>query len=592
MLSSLKSSLKLSDFKILQWLLIALFLGICFLNFYGWLLVSRFEGDIASRMVLALGPQLGIGRPYTELWEIIPPGYILVFQAWASVFGTAVLAFNLLHLLVLLGTCALLFLMAKQYFKSLSLYIVVATTAVTLISPYIQTMYLSSESLGVFFSLLGFVCLLYGKNPWSKYSGSVAAFIMAGQMKDPFLFGAIAILPMWIWDFGLAKSPSVRVKLFLAGLVGVLAPIGAMLVYLLGLGSLSGYLEVLQYKTVFGGGVPFPVLINRAWNNFKMVYPMFIYFRLHLPTLAGAAIVVKFLSSIFKYFSPRIVKDQILIIPQKQFKVKDLQFRITETEIKQLCMILFIFGSFIGMTMQDRFSTHYLIQAVVPLYMFLAITVSMILQPLTTWPKKRLASLIGLGLSTLLLGVMMVPKPEYIKAYLENIPVGNPLPEKNFSQVMGFLVAGAPSPHSDVLAAEAELRNNLKPDDCILYLYGWHVATAFIYTQHPPCTRFFLPNIVTEDWQRTEYLESVMAHPPAAMIYGRGGADFDIKNFEARVLNFPAILAACYTADAEFIDFYETFPATLYWAKYQAEDLKSCYVTHNTLTTAAPINQQ
>ena len=223
--------------KKVKWFLILFLIGIVLVNFYSWLFETRFEGDIASRMLLALGPQFGLGNPYKDLWEIIPPGYIMIFQVWSVLFGSNILFFKFLHLLVISLCAIFLFLILQKYFRPLIFFIVLIFSSVVLYSPAIQSLYLSSEIFGVLFSLAALYCLLYLKNSFWKVGFATTLFFIAGQMKDPFLFGIAAVAPIFGWEFFTHSSLKFKIKLFLSGVLGGVIPAVGFFVYLFSMGS-------------------------------------------------------------------------------------------------------------------------------------------------------------------------------------------------------------------------------------------------------------------------------------------------------------------------------------------------------------------
>jgi hypothetical protein len=87
-----------------------------------------------------------------------------------------------------------------------------------------------------------------------------------------------------------------------------------------------------------------------------------------------------------------------------------------------------------------------------------------------------------------------------------------------------------------------------------------------------PCTRFFLANIVTQDWQKKEYAKDIMENPPAVIYYRTGGADMNIQKFESEVINISKIIKNCYIKDS--------IEEVIYIPKTKnVEELKNCIRT-------------
>jgi hypothetical protein len=565
------------NFQKIQWLFLPFLIGLCFINFYGWIFQARFEGDIASRMLLVLGPKLGLGAPYKGLWEIIPPGYIVVLQTWAFLFGTKVIAFVFLHFIVLLTSAFFLFLVFKKYFVHPFLFVAaLGSTALTLFSPGIHSMYISSESFGVVFSLAALFCLLYIKDPLWKIGLATTMFFIAGQMKDPFLFGIFAVGPFFLWEFLTHSSFSFRGKLIFSGILGLLIPFLFFAAYLGLLGSFHSYSEVLNYKTQFRSGIDVVQLSAKAWPAFELTQRIVQLWQVSVLNIIYITIVIRILSPLIKKIKITAKEKTISISYKPQLKLPALRLHFVESHFIHFGIFLFIFGSFIGMALQGSFSTHYLIQSIVPLYLALGMLITFVLMPFGRW----LETLIGPQIPTVAVMViaiaLLTPKPFYVRSYVTSWQGGTLSIIPNIPFLLQFFSDQKPKGEPSQLAVEEVIRKRVPADDCILHVYGWHVASTYIYSQRKPCSRFFLPNIVGQDWQKEEYQKSILENPPGAIVYGIGGADLNIKRFEQETINISLILEKCYVVDPQFVLTKQTFSTTLFWPKYAKTELKKC----------------
>jgi hypothetical protein len=80
------------------------------------------------------------------------------------------------------------------------------------------------------------------------------------------------------------------------------------------------------------------------------------------------------------------------------------------------------------------------------------------------------------------------------------------------------------------------------------------------------------------------YQEEIVAHPPAAIIYSRGGSDMNVWSFEAEVINFSEVLKNCYRLDPSVHQYFGYFfaPIDLYWKKdvLTTAQLRQCFIEY------------
>lgn len=551
-------------------IIIALLSLLVLLNFYSWIFEVRFEGDIASRMLLVLGPSLGFGSPYKDLWEIIPPGYILILQIWSAIFGGDILFFKILHLTITALTAVFLFLVLKRYFRSFIFVPVISFAAFVLYSPAIQSMYISSEIFGLLFSLIALTCLLYIKNPFWKIGLATALFFIAGQMKDPFLFGIFAIFPVAAWEFFSHSSFLVKVKLFFSGVLGIAIPGTCLFTYLLLMGSLRSYVKVLNYKTQFRTGIDLIQFFFKSWQAYE--YVQGILQRWFVAT--GILLFIYLLFKILFFIRKKVqfkIKSKVI-----SASIKTATYTFTERYFITMGMVLYVFGNFLGMSLQGSFSTHYLIQGIVPLYLFLGIVCSSILLPISRGLEKVSGPLVAKTILFIVVIFLLLPKSYYLRSYSYYYHYGGFGEKPSPLILLSYLTKPAPVKNTVQDEVEQLIDARVPEGRCIMYVYGWHVASVYIYAKRPPCTRFFLPNIVGLDWQKEEYRKAILNNPPAALLYDTGGSDINWVKFEDEVINFSKIIKNCYVVDPKYINFNKVFPTTLFWPKYEGDELKAC----------------
>src|SRR5687768_5634300 len=90
------------------------------MSFYNFLLFNFDKiatGNASARVLLVVGPMLKIGNPYKDLWEYVPPGYLIIVSIWVYLFGMDMISFRMFHvfLIVLMMLCFIL--ISKKIFK-------------------------------------------------------------------------------------------------------------------------------------------------------------------------------------------------------------------------------------------------------------------------------------------------------------------------------------------------------------------------------------------------------------------------------------------------------------------------------------------
>src|SRR5258708_252339 len=133
-----------------------------------------------------------------------------------------------------------------------------------------------------------------------------------------------------------------------------------------------------------------------------------------------------------------------------------------------------------------------------------------ILIPFAHWLENILGPLLPKIIIFIIIVMMMLPKSYYIRIYAYSNYHGYLAGKPGLRDVFKYLSTNTPNDNNPQVEAEKLIDQRVPKDRCVLNIYGWHVASFYIYTKRQPCTRFFLPNIVGQDWQREEYRSSVL----------------------------------------------------------------------------------
>jgi len=93
---------------------------------------------------------------------------------------------------------------------------------------------------------------------------------------------------------------------------------------------------------------------------------------------------------------------------------------------------------------------------------------------------------------------------------------------------------------------------------CLQRAYGWAAGMSYRLNKLPPCSKYFLPNLIVDSpFHQLQFKLELLQQPPAVVLYSSGtGADLNVAQFEQRAAPWSAILRTCYqstTLATEFV---------------------------------------
>jgi len=524
-------------------LLIISFIGVFYfatLNLFSFSSVNRIGNDSINYILPALAPKFEMGVPYRDYFENNPPGILLLTWGWTSFFGYSNLSFKILHFITLISASFLFYLITKKAFPLFFGPILVIFSSVVLFSPMLDTFLLTSEQIGLCFSLLGLVLLLWIKDDkifWRFFLASIFLFL-ASQMKDPFGPVLICLLPP-LFFYLVRKESQKFFKAVFAMFLGTALSLGTIIVYLGVIGSLNAYLEMLRLKTeIYHISLSADNLIYRLLSSIQQLKDLVIYPQYSLVFL------------FFLFFVLFLVKKII----NKNASLKEsliIKINLDEKAIIYSILIFYVIGNFIGFELQGKVGSHYLIQMVIPVYILVALVLLSLYKailPTNLEFSSRFKIHTGILKVSILCLVTLLLFPKYLRSYSHLYKTFS------YSKLISNLTEGQKMP-----PLETYIQNKTSKDDCILSLYGWGTPTTYFYSQRRPCTRFYTPNLIT-DRNKFEFREQILVHPPAAIFYTKVGADMDIDGFEKNIFNVSKTLKYCYKRDVIYEELF--FPAS------------------------------
>lgn len=524
---------------------------------------SKLVGNGASRTLVALGPMLGIGAPYRDLYEFAPPGYYMMISSWVHIMGMSMPSFRLLHATLILvhGVCVLLICRKLFPWRWLS-WIVFSFTIIVAHSRIVQSDIFSVDLAATMFALAGLTTILYVRNIiWRLLFGS-ALLLMAAQMKDIYILTLITLAPLYLKEF-LDRSESQFYKIVLISLLGPLTILATAFAYIARLQVMPSYIEVFKDKMV----------VAQHYDSWEAYYslnsPLIKHFNTYFMehgALFAILILSFYLILLAVYIFNKFKKTNSfhlnwLFNLSNYFKQWLDQYSQSSSGSRTAC-IVFVLSLLGGLTLygQHTVDTRFI--------------------PVTTC----LYLLIGILLVEPVSSVNRVFKSVWIKVSLCFILVLLIAPQKT---VLSTYLAGFPKSPPFNTEIDAEIARRTATEDCILHVYGWEVSSTYTYNRRKPCTKYFLINHLSMFGKRRikrEYREQIFANPPAALIINTKGADFNIKEFEENVMNMTRLVAHCYLPDPKFQEYegYFMAPISVYWPRLDLtkDQLKECVSTY------------
>lgn len=561
-----------------------LILGVLTTTLY-YLHFQKIFGNTSSRMLLVLGPYLNMGKPYTDLWEFVPPGFLMFANAWVGLFGWGMFSLRSMQILILAMLGISFLLVVRKIANNLILEFMIFLSFVLIVySPIVQSDMLSIDMLGTTFALLGLACLVNLKNKEFKLVSSAALFFLASQMKEIFTFSVVALIPYYLylyreqkWGevFKYKKRKEALIKIIKTGLLsfaGILL-VGLFIgLYLSWSGAWGGYFETLKYKLMIVqpmGNVGDIV----ARINFidKLFSDNFFHWHSYLSVLF-------FINTIFLLF---IIKPRIKLRSERHVIHIDFRYsKVPKFNWEIFSVAFFSVGIFLGMIMYGQYSVDVrMIPVASSMLLLIAILLLYPILKLEKLLNKRFGLIVANIILCMFLVVYVSPQRRVIGAFFHQIKVhfyGEILKQSSYRQVYVYT-------SSDEV--EKYIEGKTDPENCIINPYGWEVAETYIYSHRKPCTRQFISNIAIQTkWQTIEYQKQMLNNPPSVIFYNLNIIDLNVENFAKNVFNYPQIIKNCYTADIKYANYpYQisgsTTHITLYWKRsdMNSEEFDACY---------------
>jgi hypothetical protein len=513
---------------------------------------NRIKHDFVSWALPAQALINNQGIPYVNYWDIKAPGLIMLAQSWIFLFGNSYFSFLSLHLMLIVlsifGIVRIFYTIFDKWTASwLSL-----SSAIIFLSPLIQTQFAGAELSGLALCVVALNLVIpFSQISYFKMFLSSFLFVLSSQMKEPYSFTALSLIPLLIYYY--SQNINKFKNYFLTYIIGGSFAVLNVIVYLMYYGSFEAYKEVLAYKKEMF----LHFSISEVFNHFvySINYSSKTLFESNLTFTSWFILLVLVLiftnkQNIKKLFRKYTKKGQFLI---RNF----LKQNLNKQSVEQLALLVFSLATFLGIALQFRYSSHYVIPVIFSTIIIFALSLKVLLNIVLKNQNSKSKKKMWIYLLYAVLLIMTTfPKTNLLTSFslnIENLTLLNNFKYKNVNETL--------------FPEEKKIIEKTDKSECIISVYGWAVGSTYFYTNRKPCTRYFLLQAMPEKYGY-EYSNSLIENIPSAIIYTRENADFNIELFEDTIFNYSSVISKCYSPDNEH--------GNLFFPKYNKDKMRKC----------------
>ena len=518
--------------------IISLFLGflVASLNIIFFLPIRAIVHDAISWVLVGVAPIINLGLPYQNYFDNKPPGLYLIILLWSKLFGFSDTSFFVMHCLILFFLVVLFYLIFRKINASFLILPSIVSSFIIMFAPFFTDFTISSEYLALVFSLGGLSIILYKKDSSIAIFWGTLLIFLSSQIRDTFGPTLICLIPVLFYY--LIKNRGVR-KFLIPSLAGIFTGLAIVISYLVILGVLKDYIEVLSYKKLAFPVLDFQLILSNFYLNVHAIMMAFYQTKLYVLTLPLIAVSIITIDIIFikKLISFKLSQPHLVlsIIIQRYSGVFNLR-RVVD----MMVILLFILGNYIGLSLlaDPEPGSHRIIQVVLPstilIFLFNLSYLNSLRLILSKMVPSRHASLVLTNIIFFSLTTLFTfPRTDIFRSYAVKS-----IPNKIRSSVF------IDNSNKKIYEFIAE---NTSQEDCILHYYGWAVGKTYYYSKRRPCTKYIFPaQVIKYPKYLNDLKEELKTNPPQLIYYQIDGANVDVEKFEREVVNLSGILNKCY----------------------------------------------
>ena len=481
--------------------------------------------DLSSYLSPAVALLENYGLPYKDYFDIKPPLSIFFLYIWIFFFGYSLYSLAILNFVLLTIFFYCFYKILLKISKTIySYYIFFFSITISITSAHFE-MFLSTEIIGNFFIFLAIYLFFYFKDTQIKWFIIGLLCFIAGQIKEVYFFCIIAFIILSLYKKLNSK------KLFTQLVLGWSSGLFLTIFLLYQNNILSDYIDVIYFKKqIFN--VKF---ISYAYHLIKT----FLSFALHLNIF-----FLFFCFFIFKIYL--INKKTILVNIVKNYLIEE----------KSLFLLITLLLMLVGFTWQFKVPyDHYFLSI---WFFFILVFYSLIAKVYSNFKigySFTLNNFLACLMITIsvIINIIIFEKSEFYKIS-KNIELFSKNFKHEFYQKDRF----------------KKIKSLLDDDSCVQSIYGWNSGSLHIYSGKPPCSKFFLSNLVINEKTEKIYRKELLMKPPKIVVY----VDVDEntinkEQFEYKVFPWQKIITKCYY-EIENI-------STYYLSKFSQNEMKNCF---------------
>jgi len=485
--------------------------------------------DLSSYLSPAVALLENYGLPYKDYFDIKPPISIFFLYSWIFLFGYSLYSLAILNFIILTVFfycfCKILLKISKTIY---SYYIFFFTIIISITSAHFE-MFLSTEIIGNFFIFLSIYLFMYYKDCQIKWFIIGLLCFISGQVKEVYFFCIITFIIVSFYKKINSK------KLFIQLILGWFSGLLLTLFFLYQNNILSDYIDIIYFKKQI-----FSVkLISYAYHLLKTFWSL----ALHL--------------NIFSFLFCFFIFQIFLINKKKLFRIIVKNYLIEE---KSFFLLLILLSMLVGFTWQFKVPyDHYFLSI---WFFFILVIYSLIIKLAKVDLKLKshfilfsnhlvLCFLIA---TSVLINIIILDKSEFYKIS-KNIMLFSKNFKHEFYQKEKY----------------KKIKILLDNDSCIQSVYGWNSGSHHIYSGKPPCSKFFLSNLIINDKMEKIYRKELLAKPPKVVIYSNVDENtINQKQFEQNIFPWHEVMIKCYNQIENINSFY--------LSKFTQKEMKKCFI--------------
>lgn len=480
--------------------------------------------DLSSYLAPAIAILEGYGQPYQNYFDIKPPISVYFFYPWIYFFGYSLYSIIILYFIVLIISFYCLYKILLQiHNKNITKFVFLFIILVSILNENFENFF-SSEVIGNFFIFLSLYIYFFNKDFFFKWIVIGLLTFLAGQTKEVYFFSIFAFI------FIIFSEKKMYKKNLLTLLSGWFLGLVLMLIILFYNNILNDYYNIILFKKE---------IFSVKWISYGyQIIKIFLSLVLHLNI-----IFLFFIYYLFKIYVYK-KKNFLIIIKKNLF-----------SNLKLNCLIALCFSIMVGFIWQFKPPYGHYFLSIWPLFITMFYSIIVQLFKFTNYNSRIFNEfyLIPFLIISLFFNLLIFDKFD-----------GNKIIKNTYS----------------FFNLKIEDYNNLKlykkmniilgENNCFQTVYGWNTGSTHIYLNKPPCSKFFLSNLIINDKIIDTYRKELLFEPPYLVVYNYlAGLDaLNAYEFEENVFPWGNIMLKCYD---------NTQIKDVFIAKYQKKEMQNCF---------------